>query len=57
MTAVESRYPYFFIDIDALGLPAVLVNVAALVFAFLALVYAIYGIDRVRFKDGRPQKI
>ncbi len=42
-----SRYPYFFIDIDELGLSAVLINVAVLIMAFAVLGYIIYFIGKI----------
>lgn len=49
LPAIGSRYPYFFMDIDALGLPAVLLNVLVLVLAFLLLGYVIYLINKLHF--------
>lgn len=43
---VQSRYPYFFIDIDKLGLGPVLLNVLLLSIGFLVIGYALFGVDR-----------
>lgn len=57
------RYPYFFIDLDALGWGRLLVNVAALSVAFAMLGYVSYGLDwalgrlapmRARPPEARP---
>jgi hypothetical protein len=45
-----SRYPYPFMDVDALGLPRVLMTVGVLLFFFIALGYIYYGIDRACYK-------
>jgi len=52
-----SRYPYPFIDVDALGLPRVLLTVVVLLLVFIALGYVYYGIDRMccKFSKERGQ--
>lgn len=47
-----SRYPYPFIDADALGIGRVLVNVALLTLFFVALGYAFVLADRLLFRAG-----
>ncbi len=41
------RYPYFFIDIDALGLDPVLRNALLLSLGFVVIGYVLYGADRL----------
>jgi hypothetical protein len=48
-----SRYPYPFMDVDALGLPRVLLTVGILLLFFIALGYIYYGIDRVCTKFSK----
>lgn len=43
----NSRYPYFFIDIDAYGVVAILRNAIAIIGAFLAISYGLIGIGRL----------
>lgn len=43
----NSRWPYPFLNIDALGVPAVLGFIAAMVVAFVALGYVFVAVDRV----------
>lgn len=47
-----SQYPYFFLDIDALGAGRVALNAVLLLLGFLALGYVLLGIDRLL---GRKQ--
>lgn len=47
LIAVDSRYPYFFIDVDQYGWGAVARNIGYLAAAFLALGYVIVLLDRV----------
>lgn len=46
LRGVNSRYPYFFIDIDALGIGPVLLNVLLLSIGFLFIGYVLFGVDR-----------
>lgn len=46
LRGVKSRYPYFFIDIDALSLGPVLRNALLLSLGFLVIGYVLYGADR-----------
>ncbi|MDR1237239.1 MAG: Pr6Pr family membrane protein [Propionibacteriaceae bacterium] len=41
----DSRYPYFFIDIDQYGGPQVVVNCLAIAAAYTLLGYAVYALD------------
>lgn len=45
-----SRYPYPFIDVDALGVPTVALSCLVLVAAFIALGYVYYAIDHALAK-------
>ena len=51
-----SRFPYFFIDIDALGLPRVLLWVVVLNAAFLLLGYAVVGLDTLFGRLKKAEK-
>lgn len=53
ITASGSKYPYFFIDIDLLGLNQVLINIVMLTFGFLVLGYCILIVDKVLAKVKR----
>lgn len=44
---VQSRYPYFFIDVDSLGWVNVFKNTGTFIFGFLVLGYIIYLFDKV----------
>lgn len=46
LRGVNSRYPYFFIDVDALGIGPVLLNVLLLSVGFLCIGYVLFGVDR-----------
>ncbi|MEA5050890.1 MAG: Pr6Pr family membrane protein [Oscillospiraceae bacterium] len=48
-----SRYPYPFIDVDARGLPAVLLTAAVLLAFFIALGYGFYFADRALARAAR----
>lgn len=48
------RYPYPFLDADALGWASVAQTVGILVIAFLALGYLIWGADRLMGRGGKP---
>ncbi len=48
-----NRYPYFFIDIDALGVGQVLLNVLAVGISVLILGYILYALDFFLFKMCR----
>lgn len=50
ITGRDSRYPYFFIDVDALGWSGVATYVAVITIAFTALGYLLFLIDKVQFK-------
>ncbi|HOC28881.1 MAG TPA: Pr6Pr family membrane protein [Treponemataceae bacterium] len=43
----NTRFPYFFIDSDALGFPAVAVNIILFTIFFLILGFIIFGIDKL----------
>ncbi len=53
LRGVNSRYPYFFMDIDALGLGPVLLNVLLLAVGFLAIGYVLFGVDRYLGRNKR----
>ncbi len=57
LEGTSNRYPYFFIDIDALGMGRVFFNVLILTVGFLALGYIIYFVDhfwgRIQKNKGR----
>lgn len=48
-----SRYPYEFINFDALGVPKVMLNVSILLLVFLAVNFVIYFIDKLLGKIGK----
>lgn len=50
------RYPYPFLDVDALGWISTLKTVAILVLAFLILGYMIWGVDRLMGRRGPQDK-
>lgn len=50
LTGVNSRYPYFFIDVDVLGWGGVLKYVVVVSLAFIILGYFLYFIDKIRYK-------
>lgn len=47
LQGVKSRYPYFFIDIDVLGVGAVLRNALLLALGFLVIGHVLFGVDRL----------
>ncbi len=51
--AVTGLYPYYFIDVGALGLPRVLLNMAGLSLAFLVTAYLVWGVARLRQRRTR----
>ena len=51
--AVTGLYPYYFIDVGALGLPRVLVNMAGLSLVFVVLAYTVRGMARLRQRKPR----
>lgn len=53
LRGMKSRYPYFFIDIDALGLGPVLLNVLLLSIGFLFLGYVLFGVDKLLGRSKR----
>lgn len=48
----DSRYPYFFIDIDVLGYKQVIINVFSLTVFFTILGFAVVGIDKLLMKTS-----
>jgi hypothetical protein len=50
-----SRYPYPFLDVDALGRGRVLLTVLVLVAFFVAIGYVYYGADRLLLRLGRKR--
>ncbi|WP_156887520.1 Pr6Pr family membrane protein [Propionicicella superfundia] len=54
----DSRYPYFFLDVDRYGAPQVLLNVAGLVVFFLVIAYLAIGLGRGlhRLTRSLPQR-
>ncbi len=56
LTAIGSRYPYYFMDVDAIGVTNVLWNVLFLSIAFLLLGYIIYAINKIHFKENKHGK-
>ena len=52
---VSSHYPYFFIDVDLLGWLKVIKNAGILTFGFLVLGYLLFLVDKIRFRDQRPE--
>lgn len=53
LLGTESYYPYFFIDIDILGMSRVLLNVLIMACGFLLLGYVLFLVDRVLGLRGR----
>ena len=51
-TTTPLIYPYFFVDIEQLGVPKVLMWIAILAVAFVAIGYLFYGLDRIK-KDKK----
>ena len=49
-TYTASKYPYFFIDIDAFGLPQVILNVFLMILVIILLGYIYLGIDKLLSK-------
>lgn len=55
LVSVNSRYPYFFLDIDEFGYGAVLINFVGLLIAFLVIGYAYLLLDRLLgIRQRRP---
>jgi hypothetical protein len=52
-----SRYPYFFIDIDTLGLAQVALNCLVIAAAYIALGYLVFLIDRILTKISLPSRL
>ena len=50
-TTTPLIYPYFFVNLDNLGVPGVLMWVAILAVAFMAVGYLFYGLDRITKKS------
>jgi hypothetical protein len=51
-----SRYPYFFLDADAIGAGGVALYVLGIAVAFFALSYIVFAFDRWLSRLGRPDK-
>jgi len=49
----NTRYPYFFIDVDALGWQGVITYVAIITIAFTALGYLFFLLDKVQIKEKK----
>ena len=49
-------YPYFFVNLDKLGVPGVLMWVGILTVVFIAVGYLFYGLDRLCFKKKNAEK-
>ena len=49
---IGSKYPYFFIDVDALGMNQVWINAGFASLFFLLIGYLIFFVDRFRIADG-----
>ncbi|MBE7083373.1 MAG: hypothetical protein E7373_02065 [Clostridiales bacterium] len=49
-TTTPLIYPYFFVNLETLGVPGVLMWVAILAVAFMAVGYLFYGLDRLEKK-------
>jgi len=47
LRGVKSHYPYFFMDVDALGIGPVLLNVLLLAVGFLFIGYVLFGVDKL----------
>ncbi len=54
---ISGWYPYYFIDVGALGYPRALVNAAAILLAFLGLGLLAVAIGRVRSKKSSPSTL
>lgn len=52
ITLLGSRYPYFFIDFDALGIGGVLPWIGIIAIFFVVLGYLIFVVDRITYKEG-----
>jgi hypothetical protein len=52
-----SRYPYFFIDIDQLGIAQVALNCLLIAAAYIALGYLVFLIDRILAKISLPSRL
>lgn len=50
-TTTPLIYPYFFVNLETLGVPGVLMWVAILAVAFMAVGYLFYGLDRITKKS------
>jgi hypothetical protein len=46
-TTTPLIYPYFFVNLDTLGVPGVLMWVGILAAAFVAVGFAFFGLDRI----------
>lgn len=51
----NSFYPYFFLDIDTLGIFGVFLYIVGLTVIFLVLNYALYLLDRILAKKGKQK--
>jgi hypothetical protein len=54
-TGSKLIYPYFFVDIDKLGIPGVLMWIGILSVAFVAIGFAFYGLDRISRKTSKSK--
>ena len=52
--ALTGFYPYYFIDVGALGWPRVLLHLAGLLLAFVLASYAMRALASLRQRTGRP---
>ena len=50
-TTTPLIYPYFFVNLETLGVPGVLMWVAILAVSFMAVGYLFYGLDRITKKS------
>jgi hypothetical protein len=56
LTARGSRYPYFFLDIDAIGISAVLIYVLIFMVAFIVMGYVYVLVDRLLLKKRNKDR-
>lgn len=49
-TGTTLIYPYFFVNLETQGVPGVLMWIAILSFAFVAMGFSFYGLDRIKRK-------
>lgn len=53
---VNSRYPYFFIDVDALGIAGVALNTLIFLVCYIALGYALFAVDNALGRRKKADK-